>query len=71
MTIKVTNDLMFKKLLASEEHKDILQGFIKDFCGLDVECSEIQIETPYSIDLYKNQPITKKAGYAAQNVTLL
>jgi len=54
MTIKVTNDLMFKKLLASEEHKDILQGFIKDFCGLDVECSEIQIETPYSIDLYKN-----------------
>ena len=54
MTIKATNDLMFKKLLASEENKDILQGFIKDFCGLDVPCDEIHIETPYSIDLYKN-----------------
>jgi len=53
MTIKATNDLMFKKLLASEENKDILQGFIKDFCGLDVPCDEIHIETPYSVEFYK------------------
>ena len=51
MSIKVTNDLLFKKMLASEENKDITQGFIKDFCGLDAACEDIHIMNPYSIDL--------------------
>ena len=51
---KVTNDLLFKKMLASEENKDVLQGFIQDFCGLEVTIEEIHIVTPYSIKRYKD-----------------
>ena len=49
--ISPTNDLAFKKVLASEENKDILQGLIKDFFQIEVE--EIIIENPYSIEAYK------------------
>ena len=49
--IPATNDLAFKKVLASEENKDILQGFIKDFFGVTAE--DIVIENPYSINVYK------------------
>jgi len=51
MGIKVTNDLLFKKVLSSEENKDITQGFINDFCGLDVACDDIHIVNSYSIEL--------------------
>ena len=56
-----TSDLGFKKVLASEENKDILAGFIKDFFGIKAE--DIVIEKPYSIaickELIKNEEVTK------------
>jgi len=51
--VRVTNDLLFRKMLSSEENKDVLQGFIQDFCGLAVTFDEIHIVTPYSIKSYK------------------
>ena len=60
MTIKATNDLMFKKILSSVENKDILQGFIKDFCGLDAAYEDMHIESPFSIDLYKEASGSEK-----------
>ncbi|MDR1238365.1 MAG: Rpn family recombination-promoting nuclease/putative transposase [Propionibacteriaceae bacterium] len=44
-----TNDLAFKRLLASEDHKNVTQGFIKDLFGIDVELNKIRFRTPYSI----------------------
>ena len=49
--ISPTNDLAFKKTLASEENKDILQGLITDFYEIEVE--NLAIEHPYSISDYK------------------
>ena len=49
--ISPTGDLGFKKVLGSEENKDILAGLIKDF--FDVTAEEITIESPYSIALCK------------------
>ena len=49
--VKPTNDLAFKKVLASEENKDILQGLIADFFEIEVE--NLSIEHPYSISDYK------------------
>jgi len=42
-----TGDLAFKKVLGSEENKDILAGFIDDFFGVKAE--DITIDNPYSI----------------------
>jgi predicted transposase/invertase (TIGR01784 family) len=47
--IPPTNDLAFKKLLASEDHKTITQGFIKDLFGMDVGLDKIHLRNPYSI----------------------
>ena len=49
--ISPTGDLAFKKVLASEENKDILSGLIKDF--FEVEVDELTIESPYNIAAYK------------------
>jgi hypothetical protein len=49
--VKPTNDLVFRKTLASEENKDILQGLITDFYQIEVE--NLAIETPYTISDYK------------------
>ena len=46
-----TGDLAFKKVLASEENKDILAGLIKDFFDIVVE--DLTIVYPYSIAAYK------------------
>ncbi len=58
--VLATNDLLFKKVLASEENKDILAGFIQDFFNIVSE--EIIIHNPYSIHDYKeiieNEEIT-------------
>ncbi len=58
--VLATNDLLFKKVLASEENKDILAGFIQDF--FDIIPEEIIIHNPYSIHDYKeiieNEEIT-------------
>jgi len=51
--ISPTNDLLFRKVLASENHKDILGGLIGDFFGVEVAPEEITIENPYSIESYK------------------
>gem|GEM_PF-868792 len=48
--ISPTGDLAFKKVLASEENKDVLAGLIGDFFNVEVE--ELAIENPYSIDAY-------------------
>jgi predicted transposase/invertase (TIGR01784 family) len=48
--ISPTGDLAFKKVLASEENKDILGGLIQDFLGITAD--EIIIENPYSIASY-------------------
>ena len=47
------NDLLFKKMLATESQKHILQGFIKDFFEMDVALDEIILVTPYSIKSYQ------------------
>jgi len=47
-----TTDLGFKKILASNEHKTITQGFIADFFGLHVKLDDIHIVNPYSIKTY-------------------
>jgi predicted transposase/invertase (TIGR01784 family) len=47
--ISATNDLAFKKVLASEENKDILQGIISDFFGVRPEIGDIAIKNPYSV----------------------
>jgi len=48
--VKPTNDLLFRKTLASEENKDILQGLIRDTFGINPET--ITIKNPYSIHAY-------------------
>jgi len=56
-----TSDLGFKKVLASEENKDILAGLIQDF--FEIKAEDIVIEKPYSIavckELIENEEITK------------
>ena len=47
-----TSDLAFKKILASNDHKSVTQGFIKDFFGVHVEVDDIHIVNPYSIKSY-------------------
>lgn len=49
--ISATNDLAFKKVLASVENTDILGGLINDFFGIVAE--NIVIENPYSIEVYR------------------
>ncbi len=49
--IKPTSDLAFKKVFGSEEYKDIPQGLILDFFG--IEAKNISIENPYQIETYK------------------
>jgi hypothetical protein len=51
--ISPTGDLAFKKVLASEENKDILRGLIKDFYFFVISEDDLVIENPYSIDTYK------------------
>jgi hypothetical protein len=51
--ISPTADLAFKKVLASEETKDITCGFIADFFGLEVSPRDITIESPYDIRAYR------------------
>ena len=49
--VSPTSDLAIKKILSSEENKDILTGFIEDFFEIKVE--EVIIEKPYSITICK------------------
>jgi len=51
--IRPTSDLGFKKILASDDHKTITQGFIADVFGLQVSVNEIDIRNPYSIKAYE------------------
>jgi predicted transposase/invertase (TIGR01784 family) len=48
-----TNDLAFKKILASEDKKDIACGFIKDFWGIDTTEDNLHIGNPYDIKHYR------------------
>ena len=56
--ISATSDLAVKKVLASEENKDVLQGLIVDFFNIKAE--EISIENPYSIETYQQMVGGKK-----------
>ena len=53
--INPLNDLLFKKMLATENQKPILQGFIKDFFEMDVALDEMILVTPYSIKSYQEE----------------
>jgi len=44
-----TNDLAFKKLLSSPEHKEVARGFIGAFFGPEVAAGDITITNPYAI----------------------
>jgi len=57
-----TSDLAFKKILASEDHKSVTRGFIKDFFGVDVELDDIRIVNPYSIKAYPKPGRGKRRG---------
>ena len=57
--ISPTSDLAFKKVLSSEENKDILAGLIRDFHFFAVNPEDITLENPYSIDVFKEE-INKK-----------
>ena len=46
-----TGDLAIKKVLASEENKDVLAGLIEDF--FDVVVEDLTIVSPYSIAAYR------------------
>ena len=46
-----TGDLAIKKVLASEENKDVLVGLIEDF--FDVVVEDLTIVNPYSIAAYR------------------
>jgi len=48
-----TNDLKFKKILASPENKDILIGFINDF--YDLKIVDVYIENPYAVEEFSAQ----------------
>jgi predicted transposase/invertase (TIGR01784 family) len=48
--ISPTSDLAFKKVLASEDTKDVLAGFISDI--LLFTPADITLKNPYSIDIY-------------------
>jgi predicted transposase/invertase (TIGR01784 family) len=50
--IPSTNDLAFKKTFSSEQHKNIIVGFVGDFLGIHVDESDISIDNPYSIKSY-------------------
>ncbi|MDR0592124.1 MAG: PD-(D/E)XK nuclease family transposase [Bifidobacteriaceae bacterium] len=47
--LRPTSDLAFKKLLASEGHKEVTRGFVADFFGIEADLGDIRIENPYSI----------------------
>ena len=49
--VSPTNDLVFRKVMASEENIDILQGLITDFFEIEVE--SLALDNPYSISDYK------------------
>ena len=49
--VSPTNDLALRKVFASTENKDILQGLIEDF--YEIEPLNLAIENPYSISDYK------------------
>ena len=46
-----TNDLLFKKLLTSEDSQHILKAFVKDLLGLEFE--RLMPKQTYHIDSYK------------------
>jgi len=48
-----TMDLMFKKLFSCIEHKNVIQGFLNEVLGLDVDADDIVIKNPYSIKSFE------------------
>ncbi|MDR0625782.1 MAG: PD-(D/E)XK nuclease family transposase [Bifidobacteriaceae bacterium] len=68
-----TGDLAFKKLLGSEDHKAVIQGFISDFFSVEVGVDEIRIENPYSIspvDVIKDGEELRRLQETFRDVTL-
>jgi len=68
--LRPTSDLGFKKILASEDHKTITQGFIKDFFGLNVELDDIHIINPYSIHEFEDGESTQKLRQTLRDITI-
>jgi hypothetical protein len=44
-------DVMFRKMISSPDHLEVLQGFLKDFWDLEVPLHAISIIEPYSADM--------------------
>jgi len=71
--LRPTSDLGFKKILASEDHKTITQGFIKDFFGLQVGLDDIHIVNPYSIhtiEQIEDGVATQKLQQTLRDITI-
>ena len=75
--INPLNDLLFKKMLASEDQKPVMQGFIKDFFDIDASLDDIILVTPYSIKSYKeylrknNENDTVKLDDSAEMIRIM
>jgi predicted transposase/invertase (TIGR01784 family) len=65
--------LAFKKILCSQGHEAVPQGFIADFFGIEAELGQIRIENPYSIqprDLGAGEDELAKLRQTFRDVTL-
>ena len=53
-----TQDKVFRKVLANEQHLTIIQGFIKDFFNYQVDLKDIRVLNPYNINNYQTEVST-------------
>jgi predicted transposase/invertase (TIGR01784 family) len=67
--VKPTEDLMFRKLFSSVEHRDIISGFLGDVLGLNVRPEDIVIKNPYSIKSYLEEKRKADAEVASRSGT--
>ncbi|AXY25530.1 hypothetical protein CL176_05720 [Suicoccus acidiformans] len=57
LKLKPTNDLVFKKIFGTEKNIPILQSFVQDMLGFEIEI--IKINNPYHIEDFINQESDK------------
>ena len=66
--ISPTTDLAFKKLFASEEHRNIIQHFLADILGVEATINDIHIRNPYNIHSYLEQRAKAEIEVATEMV---
>ena len=67
--VRPTEDLMFRKLFSSVEHRDIISGFLAEVLGLKVNPEDIVIKNPYSIKSYLEEKRKAEIGVTGQLLT--